>query len=272
MAIKYLALSIAILTGHSLAVEQEIPHTFEEGQPGKASEVNENFTALNSRISAVTSPEDSYSIISSEPLDNGLVRTKLYAYEVSNYSSRSRYDASNTNLYLNDGDEYIVNALGEFQGEWSYIGDYSKTNPEEKSASPIACYDGSAMVQQDYDIVYSLIWRNQQGAFAFSNRGTENAGIYSCPESDFTSDAGKTSTLLEYYYLEGKGVGIYSCAEKVVWHGAFLDFGDSSWEKMYVPERTVYPNSVTGVFDRSNNGLWGTYYLEIDAPAGCLNL
>ena len=77
MAIKYLALALAMLNGSSLAEEQEIPHTFEEGQPGKASEVNENFTALNSRISAITSPEDSYSVISSESLDNGLVRTKL---------------------------------------------------------------------------------------------------------------------------------------------------------------------------------------------------
>ena len=272
MAIKYLALALAMLNGSSLAEEQEIPYTFEEGQPGKASEVNENFTALNSRISAITSPEDSYSVISSEPLDNGLVRTKLYAYEVSNYSSRNRVDTTNTSLFFNDGDEYVVNALGKFHGEWSYIADYSKTNPEELSTSPIACFDGEAMVEQDYDIAYSLIWRSEQGAFAFSNRGTENAGIYLCPESEITSDAGKTYSLSEYYYLEGKGVGIYSCVEKAVWHGAFFNLPETFWEKLYVPERSIYPNSVTGVFDRSNNGSWGTYYLEIDAPAGCLNL
>ena len=75
------------------------------------------------------------------------MRTKLYAYEVSNYSSRSRYDASNTNLYLNDGDEYIVNALGEFQGEWSYIEDYSKAGADIITFHPEATTDVSKTIK-----------------------------------------------------------------------------------------------------------------------------
>ena len=44
------------------------------------------------------------------------------------------------------------------------------------------------------------------------------------------------------------------------------------WSLAYAPSRLEYPNMFAGIFDRSSNGLWGTYYLEIDAPADCLNL
>jgi len=257
-----------------------VPNTFGTGEPARAAEVNDNFSSLASAIdsnstgiAALSSPGNSYSVVSTETLDSGLVRTKLYAYEVSDYSGYNRLDGS---LYLGEGTEYIVNALGKFRGEWSYIVDYSTpySNPDDSDTSPIACQDGSAMTRldPDYDnIVYNLTWRNERGAFAFSNRGTFHAGVYTgC--NDFTADSGVTYDFVEYSYLEGKGVGIYSCVERAAWHGAFFGGQTTFWDKVYVPSRTFYPNAVTGVFDRSNNGLWGTYYLEIDAPADCLNL
>ena len=256
-------------------LRSEVPNTFVAGQPAKASEVNENFSTLNTKVEALSSPGKSYSVLSTETLDSGLVRTKLYAYELSDYSGYTRYDSSNSNLYLGEGTEYIVNALGEFRGEWSYIGDFTQTfsDPNDADTSPIACQDGSAMTRYDGDVVYSLTWRNERGAFAFSNRGTVNAGIY-LPNNgckNFTDDSGVAREIGEYYYLEGKGVGIYSCVERAAWYGAYLTQG-SFWEKIYARGPSTYPYGVTGVFDRSNNGVWGTYYLEIDAPADCLKL
>ena len=94
----------------------------------------------------------------------------------------------------------------------------------------------------------------------FSNRGTSNAGIY---------EGGCAS---EYYYLEGKGSGEYSCVSRAAWYGALGGGDGQGWDKVYSPDRGSYPNIVVGVFDRKTNGAWGTYYLEIDAPADCLNL
>ena len=61
-----------------------VPNTFKTGEPAKAAEVNENFSTLSSAIdsnaidiSALSRPGSGYSILSSETLDSGLVRTKL---------------------------------------------------------------------------------------------------------------------------------------------------------------------------------------------------
>lgn len=258
-----------------LFADIKVPNEFSSGSPAKASEVNENFAALVEDIQAITEPEKNYSIISSETLDSGLVRTKLYAYELGSYSGRTRFDTSNENIFLSEGDEDLENALGKFQSEWSYIADYSgaPASPVAAVTMPILCPDGTVMQRYSYDseTAYNLTFRNNRGGFAFSNKGSTDAGIYvGC--SSFVGDNGVTYALAEYYYLVGKGAGIYSCVEKAVWHGAFFGAPNSFWDKVYVPERTVYPNAVSGVFDRTNNGVWGTYYLEIDAPAGCLDL
>ena len=235
-------------------------------------------------------PGSGYSILSSETLDSGLVRTKLYAYEMASY--RGLTETSNQGghsdedeheeeshdedhedgslSYLSEGTENVINALGEFTGEWIYR-DYggSRSLAGESTTSPVPCQNGSAMTRFSRNIDYFLTWRNERGAFIFANRGTANSGIYvGC--NDFTSDSGITYSFAEYYYLEGKGVGIYSCVDRAVWHGAFFKHPNSFWDKSYVPSQTAYPRSVAGVFDRSTNGLWGTYYLEIDAPADCL--
>ncbi|MDC0214602.1 hypothetical protein OAL14_07285 [Gammaproteobacteria bacterium] len=264
--------------------ETSVPNTFKTGEPAKADQVNDNFSSLASAvdanstaITAVSNPGGSYSVLSTATLESGLVRTILYAYELSDFSGYNRYADYNPSLFLGEGTEYIVNALGKFRGEWSYIADYSKTysDPDDADNSPVACPDGSAMPRFDVgDVVYNLTWRNERGAFAFSNRGTVNAGIY-FPQGDcsnFTDDSGVARDMVEYYYLEGKGVGIYSCVERAAYHGGFLMGEKTFWDKTYVPSRTSYPNALVGVFDRSNNGSWGTYYLEIDAPADCLKL
>ena len=258
-----------------------VPNTFKTGEPAKAAEVNENFSSLASAvdanstaIGALSNPGGSYSVLSTETLESGLIRTILYAYELADYSGFSRLDDS---LYLGEGTEYIVNALGRFRGEWSYIADYSKTysDPDAAEYSPVACPDGSAIPRIDFaDVDYHITWRNERGAFVFSNKGTVNSGIYvpgvgSC--GSFTDDSGVARMLGEYYYLEGKGVGIYSCVERAAYHGAFLVGENTFYDQTYVPSLNSYPNAVVGVFDRSTNGLWGTYYLEIDAPADCLN-
>jgi hypothetical protein len=247
-----------------------VPNEFTSGTPAKASEVNENFSDLSSKIEAISKPESSFLVLSTETLDSGLVRTMLYAYELSDYSGYSRQDTSNPNLYLGEGTEHIINALGTFRGEWSYIYDETKTgtNNNLSETSPIACPDGSAMVRSDSDARYSVTWRNVYGAFVFSNIGTVNAGIYYCNPNTFTADNGRSYEFGEYYYLEGEGAGIYSCVERAAWHGAYMT-ASSFWDKVYSGSGRQI---VTGVFDRKNNGLWGTYYLEIDAPEGCLKL
>ena len=68
-----------------LFADIKVPNEFSSGSPAKASEVNENFAALVEDIQAITEPEKKYSIISSETLDSGLVRTKLYAFETISY-------------------------------------------------------------------------------------------------------------------------------------------------------------------------------------------
>ena len=266
---------VAIISGLAVGATS-LPNTFKAGEPAKAAEVNENFSTLSSAIdsnasdiSVLSNPESGYSILSTETLDSGLVRTKLYAYELSDYRNTAEMSEY---VYLGRGSEYVINALGEFRGDWYYkFSGGTRSIAGESTTSPIACEDGTAMTRFSQDIDYFLTWRNERGALIFANRGTTNSGIYiGC--NDFTSDEGVTYSFGEYYYLEGKGVGIYSCIDRVVWHGAAFLNPNSFWDKAYLPSRTDYPHSVTGVFDRSTNGLWGTYYLEIDAPADCLKL
>jgi len=214
------------------------------------------------KIKSVTNPHSAYSIISSVILDSGLVRTKLYAYELQDYSSTGRIDESNPNRYIFDGVESLVNALGTFKGQYAYLADYGKSNnsdPDAANSPPISCPDGTELQRQPNDIVYNLTFRNESGGFAFSNKGTSNAGIYNgCGNA-------------EYYYLEGNGTGIYSCVSRAAYYGAFGGGDGEGWSKAYAPNQG-YPNIVVGTFNRETNGAWGTYYLELDAPADCLNL
>jgi hypothetical protein len=263
-------ISIVFSVWPNVALATSVPNTFSAGEPAKASEVNKNFSALNEKIEAIKSPEAVYSVISTETLESGIVRTKLYAYELSDYSMTARLDESDPDVYVANGIEYVVNALGTFRGQYSYIGDYGTDNPSTISHSPpgVPCPAGGTLRRQSNDIVYNVSFRNEKGAFVFSNRGTDDAGIYvGC--NNVTLDDGSTHSPSEYYYLEGSGSGSYSCVSRVALYGGFGGGGGKGWSKAYAPDRTSYPHIVAGVFDRSTNGSWGTYYLEIDAPEGC---
>jgi len=266
-------LVVAIFVANHLAAEIKVPNEFSSGSPAKASEVNENFSALVEDIQEITEPEKKYSIISSETLVSGLVRTKLYAYELSDFSMTARLDEADDNVYIANGDEYVVNALGTFRGHYSYVGDYGQANPMTITHSPpgISCPAGGTLQRHPNDIVYNVSIRNEKGGFVFSSRGTDDAGIYVGCDA-VTLEDGSTYELSEYYFLEGSGSGIYSCVSRVAWHGAFGGGDGKGWSKAYAPASRSYPNIVNGIFDRASNGQWGTYYLEIDAPADCLNL
>ena len=228
----------------------------------KTAEANKSVSSLNTELEAIKNPQKEYSIISSEILESGLVRTKLYAYELSDYSATARVDESNPQHYIFNGQEFVLNALGTFRGQYSYSADYSTIYSDSNAASspPISCPDGTALQRQPFDVVFNISYLNESGGFVFSNRGTSNSGIY----------AGDCAS--EYYYLEGKGSGEYSCVSRVAYYGALGGGDGQGWDKVYSPDQSSYPNINVGVFDRKTNGAWGTYYLEIDAPADCLNL
>ena len=232
------------------------------------------FGAINATDESITDPQRNYSIISSEILDSGLVRTKLYAYEEGHGSGRIYFvDAPTMSFPVGselavEGHERIVNALGEFEGSYQYFlnvgGTYTSAAGSE--FSPVSCPDGSQLPRSSSLITYGYSMVNSQGSFVFSNRGTTNAGVYLGCE-DYASTLGYPQ--VEYYYLEGSGAGIYSCVSRVAFYGAAYRPG---WSVAYTPSRQEYPNVYAGNYDRSSNGLWGTFYLEIDAPADCLNL
>ena len=273
---------LAFSTVQELVAETTLPNEFKSGSPAKASEVNENFAALDQRIDDIAMPEKSYSILSSETLSGGLVRIKLYAYGEADYTAKY-YDRDGA--FVVDGVENIVNALGRFRVNWTYsvaASNYSETEKEERGITrvtevlPGACPDGSGIdrVQTD-ELLYVLSISNSLGGFVMSNEGsTQATDATTTPTSTGLSKAGVyygCDEKVEYYYLEGTGVGKYSCIDRVAYYGAFS--GDSgAWSKAWAPRSKKRPSIVTGVFDSTTNGQWGTYYLEIDAPADCLNL
>jgi len=264
---------------NQVSAKIKVPNEFSSGTPAKASEVNENFAALVEDIQAITEPEKKYSIISSETLESGLVRTKLYAYEESHYAGQVYYADSPTQAtgtYLvSEGTERLVNALGEFEGSYKYSLNVNSSVSYGSSVSdvaPVSCPDGSELPRSNSNIRYTYTWTNSEGTFTFANSGSVDAGVYWGCET-YAQSLGAAADLngIEYYYLEGTGSGIYSCVSRAAYYGAFNGGEQTGWSKAYAPARFDYPNAVSGVFERSSNGNWGTYYLEIDAPADCLN-
>lgn len=271
---------MGMLGANQISAETKVPNEFKSGTPAKAAEVNENFAALDERIDSMASPEKAYSIISSETLGSGLVRTKLYAYEKADYTAKY-YDRDGG--FVVDGFENFVNALGTFRAHWTYsyaTDSYTQDEKENRGITEVtevlagACPDGSGIARYDSgEVLYVLSMHNSLGGFIMSNEGStqatdaittstptelSKAGVYyGCTEG------------VEYYYLEGTGVGQYSCIDRVAYYGAFTG-NSNTWSKATAPKSEFRPKTTIGVFDSSTNGNWGTYYLEIDAPADCL--
>ena len=268
-------LVVAAFVSTQLTAETKVPNEFTSGTPAKASEVNENFAALVEDIQAITEPEKKYSIISSETLESGLVRTKLYAFEEFTYEQYVRFDDKT----LTDGTLDVfwdstgkgVNALGrlEFSGydQKKLLTDYSPgqwgSSTEDILYAPVTCPDGSQMSRHRNVHFRTRIFRHATGGFVLSSHDSISSGMFKgC--SEFAGD---------YYYLEGRGTGIYSCVTRIAYHGST---GPGEYpSKARAPAAGIsiqVPYGTVSTRDRRSNGTWGAAVLEIDAPADCLQL
>ena len=173
--------SLAALSTIQLAAQAQVPNEFASGTPAKAAEVNENFTALNKKIESISAPEKGFSVLSSETLESGLVRTKLYAYEAgSHYTAQLSRETGN---YVNLGSEYVLNALGRFRGEYKYSfnGDYVEQAVERETdlATQVlegAC-PGAGVMNRIPDSLYTYTLSNDRGAFVMSDQGASRPSI-----------------------------------------------------------------------------------------------
>lgn len=271
-----IGLMITVFGANQLAAETKVPNEFTSGTPAKASEVNENFSDLSSKIEAISKPESSYSVLSTETLYNGLVRTKLYAYEQHSSSKQVIFHNTDSGLSSEPAVEVrqmgvVINALGKFQQDIYYRDNFNRaySNPVGPSVAHVTCPDGSPIERALTDVVFNYSFVNLAGSFVLSSRGGANSGV-------FRGCVDELGVVKEYYYLEGLGNGVYSCVSRVAFYGS--DSGgftsdtapSQSWRNDngmgFAPYVTV------NFFDRTSNGKWGTYYLEIDAPAGCITL
>ncbi|MDC3409678.1 hypothetical protein OAY23_01980, partial [bacterium] len=119
------------------------------------------------------------------------------------------------------------------------------------------------------DVVFNYSFVNLAGSFVLSSLGGANSGVFrGCVDE---LGVGK-----EYYYLEGRGNGVYSCVSRVAFYGSdsggFTSDTAPSQSWRFQNGRGYAPYVTVNFFDRTSNGKWGTYYLEIDAPAGCITL
>ena len=269
-------LVVAAFVSTQLTAETKVPNEFTSGTPVKASEVNENFAALVEDIQAITEPEKKYSIISSETLESGLVRTKLYAFEEFTYEQYVTYDDKTLTGTFEldvfwDSTGKGVNALGrlEFSGydQKKLLTSYSPgqwgSSTEDILYAPVTCPDGSQMSRHRNVHFRTRIFRHATGGFVLSSHDSISSGMFEgCSEFDG-----------DYFYLEGRGTGIYSCVTRIAYHGSTRSEGFSS--KARAPAAnfsTQVPYGTVTTYDRKSNATWGTAVLEIDAPADCLQL
>lgn len=271
---RWLRLSIFLvvvaLVPNQLEAETKVPNEFISGTPAKASEVNENFSDLNSKIEAISKPESMYSVLSTETLDNGLVRTKLYAYEQYAASRQVIFRDTDTSAVAVEVRQMgvVINALGKFQQDIFYREAYlaAFSDPGGAQLAQVTCRDGNLIERARTDVVFHYSLVNLAGSFVLSSRGSENTGV-------FRGCGGGDGGTREYYYLEGLGNGVYSCVSRVAFYGSSGD----GFKTVTAPSQS-WRESGNGFssyamidrFDRTSNGEWGTYYLEIDAPEGCI--
>lgn len=253
---------------NSAVAEISVPNSFVDGQPAIAADVNDNFDALAQAINTIKYPEGEYSVLSQEELDSGLVRTTIYAYEESHFSNEQYFvDPSVTwyestdYIWVSEGHETTVNALGHFTSSYRYVVESDDDLGEGlSSVAPTSCPDGTEIPREtSFTIRYTYSLVSAEGTLAFSNVSSDEAGVFvGC------------DPVQEYYYLEGAGTGRFQCIDRAAYYGAFNGGGGNGWDKLYVAGASNYPRVVTGSFDKDSNGQWGTYYIEIDAPADCL--
>jgi hypothetical protein len=269
-------LVVAAFVSTQLTAETKVPNEFTSGTPAKASEVNENFAALVEDIQAITEPEKKYSIISSETLESGLVRTKLYAFEEFTYEQYVRFDDKTLTGTFEldvfwDSTGKGVNALGrlEFSGydQKKLLTSYSPgqwgSSTEDILYAPVTCPDGSQMSRHRNVHFRTRIFRHATGGFVLSSHDSISSGMFEgCSEFDG-----------DYFYLEGRGTGIYSCVTRIAYHGSTGSGEYPSTAR--APAGTfsiLVPYGTVTTHDRRSNGTWGAAVLEIDAPADCLQL
>jgi hypothetical protein len=269
-------LVVAAFVSTQLTAETKVPNEFTSGTPAKASEVNENFAALVEDIQAITEPEKKYSIISSETLESGLVRTKLYAFEEFTYEQYVRFDDKTLTGTFEldvfwDSTGKGVNALGrlEFSGydQKKLLTSYSPgqwgSSTEDILYAPVTCPDGSQMSRHRNVHFRTRIFRHATGGFVLSSHDSISSGMFEgC--SEFAGD---------YYYLEGRGTGIYSCVTRIAYHGSTGPGEYPSGARAPAAGISIQvPYGTVSTRDRRSNGTWGAAVLEIDAPADCLQL
>jgi hypothetical protein len=253
-------LLIALFLLPTLALAQQL-HTFKNGEVADADKINENFQNLVDRL---PEQDSSYAFVEQRTLEDGKVFTKLRLYEKASFSGfRVDRRIDDPNLAYEDwGQETSINALGSFDTAYIYVYPPKTNIPNPTNTDlPTTCPDGSAP-EFWYQASYSYAMRSITGAIQFSTAYGDMSGIYQCASYVCGDDC--PNDFNEFYIMEGQGIGDYSCIESVVMYGLLGGGNARAWNKV------KGPNWVTGVFDASYNDEFGTYFLEIIAPAGCI--
>ena len=275
------------LGANKLTAETKVPNEFTSGTPAKASEVNENFSDLNSKIEAISKPESSYSVLSTETLDSGLVRTKLYAFEEGSIAESLTWEGDPSNEDLvgrRENSGSVVNALGRFQTEGRHRTEFFNLYSEADSIfddvqyASVNCPDGSQILRAYRVMYYTRTFQNSAGGFVLSSHDNASTGTFDGCNAEAQERGEPEGASIRHVHLEGRGSGIYSCVSRAAYYGSTNGGDGKGFQFVRSPplDRTrpypLKPSAYVGTFDRSSNGKWGTYYLEIDAPAGCITL
>ena len=282
-----IGLMITVFGANQLAAETKVPNEFTSGTPAKASEVNENFSDLNSKIEAISKPESSYSVLSTETLDSGLVRTKLYAFEEITIAEFSTWEGDPSTEDLvgrRENSGSVVNALGRFQTEGRYRTEFFNLYSEADSIfddvqyASVNCPDGSQILRAYRVMYYTRTFQNSAGGFVLSSHDNASTGTFDGCNAEAKERGEPEGASIRHVHLEGRGSGIYSCVSRVAYYGSTSGGDGKGFQGVQSPPRDdtrpyqFKPKAFVYTFDRSSNGKWGTYYLEIDAPAGCITL
>ena len=239
----------------------QVPHTFNNGQVADADKINENFQNLVDRL-----PEqgEGYEFVEQRTLEGGNVFTKLRLYEkasLSGFRVDRRLDDP-AQAYEDWGQERSINALGTFDNAYIYVYPPKTNIPNPTNTDlPTTCPDDSAP-EFWYQASYGYAMRNLTGAIQFSTAYGDMSGIYQCASYVCGDDC--PNEFNEFYIMEGQGIGEFSCIESAVMYGLLGGGNARAWNKV------KGLNWITGVFDSSYNDEFGTYFLEIIAPTGCI--